>query len=129
MIPDRADHLRWGDQGEKIAEAYLTARDWSIVARQFRCKGGEIDIIAAKDDVLAFVEVKARSEDDGFDATIAVRPSKIRRLVTAARTWLVRNEDDPILESHAPRFDVITVVGRENPVIEHLEDAFEAPGG
>lgn len=126
----KAAHLVVGEKGEGVAEAFLTKNGWRIVEKNFRCKGGELDLVATREEVLAFVEVKTRTEvmEDGFQPDVAVGPQKIRRLVRAARTWLVTNED--AIEGLFPRFDVITVVGSDaGCAIEHLEDAFEAPGG
>lgn len=125
-----APHLLFGVEGEGRAEAWLLAQGWQIVERNFRCKGGELDVVATKGDVLAFVEVKSRSAvgEDHFQPEVGVSPKKIRRLVTAARLWLLKHDDE--IDGLFPRFDVITVVGRDDLAkIEHLEDAFEAPGG
>ena len=127
MSEARASHLVYGEKGEEIAEAYLVARGWTILARRYRCKGGELDLAATKDDVLALVEVKARTthEDDGFGPLDAVTPDKLRKFVTAARWFLAEHESE--LGEFFPRLDVILVEG--DGVVEHLEDAFEARGG
>ncbi|HVO30836.1 MAG TPA: YraN family protein, partial [bacterium] len=81
-----APHLEVGAEGEAEAVDFLLARGWEIVARNVRYDDvGELDIVAAKDDVLAFVEVKTRSIADEFDPTIAMNHRKMRKFVNAAR--------------------------------------------
>ena len=125
-----APHLQYGAESEELVENLLRRNGWEIRDRNFRCKGGELDIVAARGDVLALVEVKSRLEvsADHFQPDVTIDPKKIRKLVIAARTWLAMHDGE--LDGLFPRFDVITVIGR-GPFakIEHLEDAFEAPGG
>ena len=122
----RPRHLEVGEEGEEIAAEFLARAGWDIVARNSREKKlGELDIVATREDVLAFVEVKSRSIADEFDPTVAMNHNKMRKFVNASRAWLVRNES--FSERFFPRLDVITVV--DGRVAEHLEDAFEAPGG
>ena len=125
-----APHLQYGAESEELVENFLRRKGWKILDRNFRCKGGELDIVAAKDDVLAMVEVKSRSETapDHFQPDVTIDPKKIRKLTIAARTWLAIHADE--IDGLYPRFDVITVIGRGAAAqLEHLEDAFEASGG
>ena len=110
-----------GDRGEALTAEYLRERGYEILASQFRCRFGEIDIIAKKDCVLCFVEVKLRSGRKFGLPREFVTPAKQRRLRTAAAWYMTRN--DP--ESRA-RFDVAEVYDDETPPrIEYIEDAFE----
>src|SRR3954469_10519622 len=109
-----APHLEYGAQSEKLVENFLRANGWKILERNFRCKGGEIDIVASKDDALAFVEVKSRRETapDHFQPDVTIDPKKIRKLTIAARTWLAKHARDVEELGLYPRFDVITVIGQ-----------------
>lgn len=108
--------------GEDVAARYLVARGWRIVARNVRCgRQGEIDIIAARCGVLAFVEVKTRRTGTYGRPGEAVTVHKQARIRSMAVQWLaqVRPRADVI------RFDVVEVLaGRGRAVVTHLEGAF-----
>lgn len=114
--------LEHGRMGEDAAAAQLEKEGYAIRERNYRCPGGEIDIIAQKDGFLAFCEVKARLPD-GIPPREAVTAAKQNRLIRAALTYL---SEHPL--ELQPRFDVIEVVlspsdGRAAG-IEHLPGAF-----
>ena len=113
-----------GNEGEAMAAAHLQAKGYQILLRQYKCKPGEIDIVAQKDDVLVFVEVKNHSEASYYDALDALTPSKIKKLLRAAEHYLWENhvEDDMQV-----RFDVVAIDRKagQAPRIQHIEDAFE----
>ncbi len=115
-----------GDAGEEVAAAFLTDRGYRIVARQWRLRRGELrgelDLVAVRDGVMAFVEVKTR-RGEGYGGPLAAvtdaKQTKIRALATAfLRSCRVR----PV----RVRFDVITVRLRSGhpPEVRHLPDAF-----
>lgn len=113
-----------GAWGESKAAAYLRRRGYKIVARNYRCRSGELDIVARKRDILAFVEVKLRKNDDFGSAREYVTAQKQQRVLGAAKHYLARSD-----ETLQPRFDVVEVYapnGRKTlfPQIVHLEDAF-----
>ncbi len=111
----------FGDWGEKLAARHLVDAGFSIVARGFRCRFGEIDIIARKDDLLVFCEVKSRRQSCFASPFEAVGRTKQERLVKTAGWYLNRRGWDGDI-----RFDVIAVLARPGrpPEIEWLEDAF-----
>lgn len=112
-----------GRYGEDLAAAHLTAAGMRVLARNWRCREGELDIIALDGDALVFVEVKARS-GNGFGAPAeAVGPVKARRVRGLACRWLVDNRPPG---AHDLRFDVVSVVRRrgQQPELLHLRDAF-----
>ncbi len=84
----RRAHL-FGRRAEWIAAAWLILKGYRILARRFSVAGGEIDIVARRGDVVAFVEVKARPGLD--EAATAIGEAKRRRISSAARVWLTRN--------------------------------------
>ena len=89
--------------------------------RNFRTKGGEIDLVMRADDTLVFVEVRFRAGTGYGSAAETVNRAKQRRLIRAATAYLSTRRVDPKL---ACRFDVIGVSSGDN--IEWIEDAFEA---
>ncbi|MDB5651156.1 MAG: hypothetical protein JWL62_2676 [Hyphomicrobiales bacterium] len=78
-----------GLEAEFLARVYLALTGWRVVTRSFSAPGGEIDIIAQRGDMLAFVEVKARSTLDG--ALLSIDARKQSRISRAARHWISRN--------------------------------------
>ena len=112
-----------GSFGEEQAARYLRRKGYRIVERNFRCRQGEIDLIARKGKYLVFVEVKLRKDERFGAAREFVTPAKQARILAAARLYLAEHE-----EELQPRFDVIEIYapnGEKGPIrIEHLEDAF-----
>ncbi len=117
-----------GRLGEQAAEDWLTQRGWEILERNYRCPWGELDRIARKEGLLAFVEVKTRTEGAPAAAREAVGPAKQKRLLRAALTYL--QEHPGRLQ---PRFDVAEVyLSKGKPPafvrINYLENAFDGSG-
>jgi putative endonuclease len=79
----------FGSRAEWIATAWLLARGYQVLARNFAVKGGEIDIVVRRGATIAFVEVKARREFE--QAVISIQEAKRRRTSRAAKAWLTRN--------------------------------------
>lgn len=113
-----------GNIAESLACEYLRTLGYKIVERNYKDRFCEIDIIAANDTTLAFVEVKYRARADFGGAAGAITPSKAQRMVHSAQYWLATHDG---YVSKQPQLDVITVVGDlKKPVIEHLPNAVEA---
>jgi putative endonuclease len=111
-----------GAEGERIAAAYLTDTGLRILDRNWRCREGELDIVARDVTALVFCEVKTR-RGTGFGHPVeAVTPQKQRRLRLLAQRWLAAHQE------HAPdlRFDVIGVLVPASglPRVKHLPAAF-----
>jgi putative endonuclease len=115
-----------GDAAEERACRHLDRSGFTIVERNYRTKGGEIDIVARKGDVLVFVEVRSR-EVPGFGTPEeTVTPAKRRRIVVAARQYLSKVPPSSWREA---RFDVIAIEGSgEAAVLRHYPAAFDAKG-
>ena len=115
-----------GDAAEERACRHLERSGFTIVERNFRTRGGEIDIVARKGDLLVFVEVRSR-EVPGFGTPEeSVTPAKRRRIVAAARRYLT---NVPASSWREARFDVIAIEGAGNAaVIRHYPAAFDAGG-
>lgn len=96
-----------GRQGEAAAARWYQLRGFSVVARNFRTRMGELDLVAVRGDLLAIVEVKTRSRDAGFGTPgEAVDLHKQQRLILASQIFLQRY---PEYSGHAVRFDVAEV--------------------
>lgn len=114
-----------GAWGEAIAAEYLRKKKYEILSANYRCKMGEIDLIAADRRYLVFVEVKLRKNADFAQAREFVDWRKQSKIKAAAQLYLAWNPTDL-----QPRFDVIEIyapMGTETkkPQIIHLEDAFQ----
>ena len=113
-----------GEYGEEQAARYLRRKGYRILARNYRCRLGESDLIARQGRFVVFAEVKLRREGGYASAAEAVTPPKQRRLRFAAESWLAENE----LEDVPCRFDVIEIylekTGSKIKTIQHLEEAF-----
>jgi len=109
----------FGEASERAVAGFLRAGAYAVLARRARIARCEVDVIAVRDDIVAFVEVKARKH--GMDGLEAVTPAKMKRLSRAANAWLAENE---AFAHCSLRFD-IALVGRDQS-IEYLENAYEA---
>ncbi|MEN3792611.1 YraN family protein [Fulvimarina sp. MAC3] len=116
---ERRSRFRRGHIAEFRAALALMLKGFRISARRYKVKGGEIDLIARKGDLVAFVEVKARSSVQA--AMEAVGPHAQRRIENAADHWLRHQADHARLSS---RFDIVAVVPRRWPV--HIPNAWTA---
>jgi len=108
---------RRGHRGEWLAALALMFKGYRIVARRYRTKAGEIDLIARRGDLVIIVEVKVRATLD--EAMDALGPFSEGRIEAAADLWLTRQRDQARLSM---RFDMVAVLPRRWPI--HVEDAF-----
>jgi putative endonuclease len=120
----RPDPRRWrarrrGRAAELLCRWYLRVCGWRIVAADWRCPSGEIDIVARRRGVLAIIEVKSRGDTDS--AATALPPRQRRRIARAAAAFLAARPD---LATLALRFDVMTVVPLRLP--RHLAGAWRS---
>jgi putative endonuclease len=112
-----------GKAGEEAAVQYLRQHGYRILERNYRCRFGEIDLIARDGSMLAFVEVKTRRSQTYGPAAAAVTFQKQRHLIKASLTYLMqKKKTDEIC-----RFDVVTVdMDAQQPHIELIKDAFQS---
>jgi putative endonuclease len=121
---------RHGELGERIAAEHLTHRGYSIVARNFRTRYGELDLIAADEGSIVFCEVKTRLAGTraGPDGPLdAIGPRKRDRLRRMASQWLAESAGETRPHRDALRFDAIGVTLSPSGrllALEHLENAF-----
>ena len=117
--PARVAAFRTGLSAESRAAAYLMAKGYRILAKRFRTPYGEIDIVARRRNLLAFIEVKARANLD--DAAYALTPRQQQRIIDAAQAWLMAHPEHTDFEL---RFDAVLIAPRRMP--RHLLAAFDA---
>ncbi len=109
-----------GHQGEALAASYLATKGFSILHRNWRCKTGELDIIAEVGKTLVFVEVRTRRGTRFGTAAESITPTKQARLIELAQTFLQETNSSP----QSWRIDVVAVqLGSGLPRIDHIENA------
>src|SRR5688500_14481396 len=112
---------RFGYSGEDLAADHFEAKGFQVVARNYRCKGGEIDLVASRPGLLVFCEVKTRRGDRFGSPAEAVNYSKQARLRRLAGEWLQLHKPGPV----DIRFDVVSVIVRDGRCeLSHIPDAF-----
>jgi putative endonuclease len=124
FFPSKANHLRLGARGEKLAARFLRRQGFKILYRNFRGRqGGEIDLVCRDRDTLVFVEVKTRTREDFGRPLEAVGRQKQRRISLGGLAWLRLLGDPDIVF----RFDVVEVVMGEGtpPRMELIRNAFQ----
>ena len=112
-----------GQQNEKLAAEHLRAHGYTIMARNWRCATGEIDIIARQDETLVFVEVRSRSGSTTAAALETIVRRKQHKLIQLAHEYLAHHG----LEDADWRIDVIGIAmrGGAPPLIDHVENALD----
>jgi putative endonuclease len=120
-----AAHLERGAAAETLAAEHLQAQGLKIVARNLRCKAGELDIVCLDGDVLVIVEVRQRSGSDYGGALASLTPRKLRKLLRAASFHCQRRPD---WHARVLRFDVIALQSQPNgsSTLTWVKDAFRA---
>jgi putative endonuclease len=116
-----------GEYGEELACRELERRGYAILARRYRTRRGEIDIVAKDGDALVFVEVKTRSDTRFGGPLAAITSDKQRRLTRMALDYLSRHGTG----GEPCRFDVVSILpGRDGlPRVEVITNAFVSTGG
>jgi putative endonuclease len=109
-----------GKRGEDLVAQWLKDHGYKIIERNFRCRGGEVDVIAQKEEVLAFVEVKCRKRNY-FALSEVITKSKQQKIAFAAQSFLYKRPTSSL----AIRFDVALVEGiDDSETITYIERAF-----
>jgi len=119
-------NLDFGKEAEGLAASFLEKQGYKLLARNYKNKFGEIDIVAVDKGVTCFVEVKARHSALFGSPAEAVSPRKQRQISKAALGYLKENK----LLEHSARFDVVTLLYEKHPPeITLIKDAFELSYG
>jgi putative endonuclease len=116
-----------GKQGEAAVCRYLVERGYTILARNYRLRGGEIDIIAKNEEFLAFVEVKTCAVSGAVSPLERISVAQQNRIIFTAMTYCAKHNADWALQ---PRYDAaaVTIAGGRVLSIEYLENAFDTSG-
>ncbi len=107
-----------GTEYETLAASYLAKNGYHIICKNYRCRAGEIDLVAREQGYLVFIEVKYRSSESSGSALEAVDAKKQQRIVRVAKWYLMErhiSEDQPV------RFDVVAIDGTD---VHLVRDAF-----
>lgn len=117
MLP----HLETGKSGEDIAALWFEARGYQILERNWRSMRNEVDIIATKQNVLHFIEIKTRTNDDFAPPEIKVKGPKLKHLKEAAQVYLERNPQWKDIQ-----FDIFSIILKpeKEPYCYIIEDVF-----
>lgn len=109
-----------GDKGEEIAAQYLANKGYKILSRNWQLMHRELDIVAMKNNMLIFVEVKTRAENFVVSPAEAVSRRKQKLVIQAADLYINKNNLD-----YEAQFDIISIIYKGNAfAIEHIENAF-----
>jgi len=114
------DRIELGNQAEERAAELVRDRGFEILARNFRCRSGELDIVARRDLLLVVAEVRLRSDNRFGGAAASITAAKRNRIVRATRYFLARHPD---LRNANVRFDALLLQGPNGPV-DWIEGAF-----
>ena len=119
-----------GSEAESFTADWLMKQGWEILDRNFFMKGGELDIVARKDDTLAFVEVRSWDHQfwDGGMPLETIHPAKIKHIIKTA-TYYIQSKRLKMQDFNI-RFDVAGLIKKEDGTfdIDYIEAAFDATG-
>jgi len=118
--PRKPNDQSSGAAAEDLAAVWLKRQGLTVLARNYRIKGGEIDLVCRDGDTLVFVEVRLRSHGGYGGAGASITPAKQRRLVLAAQHYLQAQGEQPC------RFDCILLSGLDEQQLEWIRNAFSA---
>jgi putative endonuclease len=111
-----------GDRGERLAAEHLERAGWTVLARNFRVGHREVDLVARRGEVVAFIEVKTRAGLGYGHPLEAITALKRREIQRVAQVWVERHGR----EGDVYRYDAVSVliIAGGEPMIEHVEDAW-----
>lgn len=112
--------MKRGEEAEQLAERFLTGRGLRVIRRNYRCRGGEIDLVCEDGHTLVFVEVRLRGNSGFGGAGASITAAKQRRIVVAARHYLAGKQERPC------RFDAVLLDSLNAESIEWIRNAFDA---
>lgn len=113
-----------GKSGEQAVEKWLTLNNFKVLARNYSIRYGEVDLIAQKDDVIAFIEVKTR-KTEYFPTSLVVNKAKQLKIIKAAKHFVLQNQ----IRDKVLRFDIATVHLKDNNnhAVTYIPNAFIIP--
>lgn len=113
------NHIKVGKEGEKLAANYLVKKGFEVIERNYRYRRFEIDIIAKKGNTLIFVEVKTRSGNYFGEPEEAVADKQAAQIMEAAENYILDIDWNGDI-----RFDIVSILKRDESQITHFEDVF-----
>jgi len=116
------NNVEIGRWGEDLATAFLLGKGYAVIEKNYRWRGGEIDIIIRKNNILVFCEVKTRKNSRFGYGSEAVTWKKQRKIIQTAMLYLCRTEQNNCV----CRFDIVEILLEDGPRIQHFENAFGA---
>jgi len=119
-MEERKENRSKGNKGERLAAKELMKKGYEVLDMNFCRKGGEIDIIAQKDDSIVFVEVKYRKSLENGIPCEAVDVRKQKRIIETAKKYIDENH----LYDSSFRFDVVEILESDRIYMRHIENAF-----
>ncbi len=120
LLKDMAEHNDFGAAGEQMARDYLAKEGYTILETNWRHLSHEVDIIAKKGDILAFVEVKTRNSRFLGEPEIFVSRTQQKAYITVADAYVTKNN-----RTEEVRFDIVSIVlNSKEQSINHIEGAF-----
>lgn len=126
VSPSPASTQARGESAERLAEAHLARHRVATVARNIRCRGGEVDLVCVDADTVVFVEVRLRTSARFGGAAESITPKKQQRVILAARWWLAGAGRR--YAEHNIRFDAVLLDGLDAARIDWVRSAFDAQG-
>ena len=124
MSLEPAHRLRRGHQFEEIACRHLEGQGLNLLARNFRTRSGEVDLVMADRETVVFIEVRSRASARLIEPVATITFTKQRRVIRAAQLFLARHQR---LSGHPCRFDVVGITGTlESHSLTWLKAAFTA---
>jgi putative endonuclease len=115
-----AKHIEFGNWGEQVAAKHLESLGYKIVETNYRFRKGEIDLITTHHDQIVFFEVRTRRNEAFIDGKETISSYKEALLIDTANHYIESKDID--LDA---RFDIIVIVGTNNPEIKHIEEAIQ----
>jgi len=113
-----------GKIAENIAAQYLTDKGFKLIDQNFHCRFGEIDLIGLEKEILSFIEVRYRKNEQYLAVIETIDQHKCRKIIISSEYYLSKHKN---YRTYQCRYDVITITGELNkPVIEWIKNAFQA---
>ena len=117
-----AEHNEFGNIGETLAQEYLVQNGYKILATNWHYRHKEVDIIAEKDNMIVFIEVKTRKTSFFGEPEMFVTREKQKSYIQAANAYINQNN-----RTEKVRFDIIAIIlNSSGQKVKHIEDAFIA---
>lgn len=125
IYEEKSTNKKIGSKGEEKASIFLAQNGYAVIAKNYRCKRGEIDLVATKNKLIAFVEVKTWPNGDFFSLEYAIDKTKCKHIIASAKDFLRQNS---AYKDFFVRFDVIALDMRFANDVYHIENAFDENG-